>query len=126
MMFFQYISWHFYDVPGAIIRAWRDFIYFILNYFSVPALLKTFFSHWHRYFSSYGKGFNPKRFVETLVLNTMSRVIGMLFRTVFILLGVLAEAVVFILGLIALLLWLILPFLLIAGFIFGLKLIFNV
>lgn len=126
MVFFQYLIWHFIDTPRAFASAWRNYLYFVLNYFSVPLLLKTFFSHWHKYGSSYGKGFDPKRYVETFVLNAMSRVIGMVLRTVFIILGLAAEVFVFAIGLAILLLWIILPVLLVAGFIFGLRLIIYV
>lgn len=123
MIFFQYLAWHFIDVPRAFGRAWRNYLYFVLNYFSVPLLLKTFFSHWRRYASSYGKGFNPRRYVEALVFNAMSRVIGMILRTLFIILGIGAEAFIFCAGLIILMLWIILPVLLVAGFVFGIRLI---
>jgi len=126
MVFFQYLIWHFVDTPRAFARAWRNYLYFVLNYFSVPLLLKTFFSHWHRYASSYGKGFNPRRYVETFVLNAMSRVIGMILRSVFVTLGLAAEVFVFAIGLAILLLWIILPVLLVAGFIFGVRLIIYV
>lgn len=126
MVFFEYLIWHFKDAPLAICRAWRNYLYFALNYFSVPLLLRTFFSPWRRYAASYGKGFNPKRFVETLVFNLMSRVIGVVFRFVFIIIGILAEAGLFGLGLAVLVLWLILPILLCVFLITGIKLLFYV
>jgi hypothetical protein len=90
----------------------------------VPLLLRTFFSHWRRYSSSYGRGFSPKRYLEVLVFNIMSRVIGMVLRAVFIALGVAAEVLVILLGAIVLLSWLFLPVILIIGFVFGIRLIF--
>jgi len=126
MIFFQYLAWHFVDTPRTFGRAWRNYLYFVLNYFSVPLLLKTFFSHWRRYASPYGKGFDPKRYIETFVFNVMSRVIGMILRTLFIILGIVAETFVFSVGLAILLVWIILPLVLVAGFVFGIRLIIYV
>jgi len=53
----------------------------------------------------------------------MSRSIGMVIRTVFIIIGLLIEILILIGGMIVFIGWLALPFLLIFGFIFGVKLI---
>lgn len=122
-IFLQGLVWQFFDVPKAILGAWKTFLLFNLNYFSVPILLRTFFSHWRRYYYSYGKRWDPKRYFEAFVFNMMSRIIGAILRTVFIVLGLAVEILIILGGAVVFLGWLVLPFFLIFGLIFGLKLI---
>jgi len=119
----QSLIWQFFDVPKAILKAWQNFLLFNLNYFSVPTLLKTFFSHWRRYGSPYGKVFEVWKNFEVFVFNMMSRIIGAILRTIFIIVGLLLEILIILIGAVIFLGWIILPFLLIAGLLFGLKLL---
>ena len=95
-----------------------------LNYFSVPTLLKTFFSHWHRYYSPYSKVFDLWVNFESFVFNMMSRIIGAILRTFLIIIGIVSEVLILIAGFFILLFWLALLFLLAGGFSFGFKLLF--
>jgi len=120
----KYLIWHFYDVPEDILKAWRNFLKFNLNYFSIPLLIKTLFSHWRRYAMSYGKRLDFGRYFETFVFNMMSRGIGAILRISLILIGLLVEIFLFFLGTIIFLLWLLLPLLLVGGLGFGFRLLF--
>jgi len=116
-----YFQWHFFDVPKGILKAWKNFLLFNLNYFSIPLLLKTFFSHWRRYRYSYGRGFDLGRYFEVFTFNLLSRVLGAIMRSILILLGLVGEIFIVFLGLILFLAWLILPAFLIFGLYFGLR-----
>jgi len=122
-IFIQYLEWQFFDVPKNILQAWQNCLRFNLNYWSVPLLLKTLFSHWRRYQYSYGKGLNFKRYFEAFTFNMISRVLGSIMRSVLIVLGLLTEIFVFLAGAIVFLIWLILPFLLAGGFFYGFKIL---
>jgi len=119
-----YLQWQFFDAPANILKGWKNYLKFNLNYFSVPTLLRTLFSPWHRYRMDYGKRFDPGRYFEAFVFNSMSRVIGAVLRVFFILTGLLIELFLFFAGLILFLGWLILPFLLIAAFLYGFTILF--
>lgn len=112
------------DTPKGILRAWGNCLKFNLNYWSVPLLLKTLFSHWRRYRYSYGRGFDFKRYFEAFTFNMISRVLGALMRVVLITLGLFTEILVFLAGAVVFLIWLILPLLLIMGFFYGFKILF--
>lgn len=119
----QYLQWHFFDIPKEIFKGWKNFLRFNLNYWSLPLLFKTFFSHWRKYRSAYAKGFDIKNLIEVFTFNSISRIIGAILRTLFIIISLFFEIALFVLGLAVILLWFFLPFLLIAGIVFGFKLI---
>lgn len=119
-----YLEWHFMDRPKAIFEGWMNFLKFNLNYWSVPVLLKTYFSHWRRYQYSYGKGFNFGRYLEAFSFNIISRVIGAFMRSFLIISGLFTEFFIFAFGLFVFLLWLILPALLFLGFLYGFRILF--
>jgi hypothetical protein len=120
----QYLIWQFFDVPRQLLLAWKNFLLFNLNYFSVPLLLRTFFSPWRRYKWSYGKGFDARRYLEVFFSNLTSRILGAIVRSFLVAAGLIVEILIIFSGLIAFFGWLLLPLLLIWGFIFGLKVIF--
>jgi len=120
---FQALVWQFYDVPLGIMKGWKTFLLFNLNYFSVPTLIGTYLSPWRRYRSDYGQIFEVWKNFETLVFNLMSRIIGAILRTFFIIIGIITEIIIFFIGWMVLFVWVISPIILIAGFIFGFTLL---
>ena len=120
-IFLKLLVWHFYDAPKGILKAFKNFLVFNFNYFSVGLLAKTLFSHWRRYREFYPRGFDIKRYFSVFVGNMISRILGALVRTVVIIIGLVIEVAIFLAGLIVFLVWLFSPILLILGFYFGLK-----
>ena len=122
-IFLQYLIWQFFDVPKNILVGWRNFLLFNLNYFSLPLLLKTFFSPWRRFRWYYPRGFDIGKYLETFFSNLISRFLGAGVRIVLIFFGLLVEIFLILGGFFLFLGWLILPFLLIWGIWFGFKII---
>ena len=120
----QWLSWQFFDMPKEILKAWRNFLKFNLNYFSVGLLLKTLFSPWRRIQVSYGKGFDISRYFSAFASNMIFRFLGAIVRSFLILAALFVELLIVALGTIIVLGWLVLPFLLIGGFVFGIYVIF--
>jgi len=120
-IFLQFLVWHFYEVTGGILKAFKNFLFFNFNYFSIGLLAKTLFSHWRRFRESYGRGFDIKRYFEAFVTNMISRILGAIVRTVVIIIGLVVEVFIFIGGIIVFLTWIFLPILLLLGLYFGLK-----
>jgi hypothetical protein len=122
-IFWQWISWQFFDIPKNILKAWKNFLRFGFFYFSIPLLLKTLFSPWRRYIWFYPRGFDIGKYLEVWISNLMSRIIGAMMRIFLIIFGVIYEIFIFFVGAIVFSGWLILPVLLTAGLIFGFKVI---
>jgi hypothetical protein len=122
-IFFQYLSWQFLEVPGNILKGWRNFLKFNLNYFSIPLLLKSLFSPWRRYRLPYSRGFDIGKYFETLISNLIFRILGAVMRTFLIIAGLLVEIFLIFAGAIIFLGWLILPLLLIFGLFHGIRIL---
>jgi len=120
-MLLKVLTWHFYDAPKGILKAFKNFLLFNFNYFSIGLLAKTLFSHWRRYVESYGRGFDIKRYLGAFAGNMISRVLGAIIRTITIIIGLMVEVFILLGGLIVFLTWLFLPILLLFGLYLGLK-----
>lgn len=125
MVLIQFLSWYFIESPKAILRGLANLLYFNLNYFSIPILLKTLFSHWHRYRLSYGRGFSPSRYAEVFIFNMFSRIIGAIVRIIFIIIGVFFEIFLLGGGIFVFLVWFFLPLIIVYSFIQGIFLILS-
>lgn len=123
-IFTLWLQWHFFEASREVLKAWKNFLLFNLNYFSIPLLLKTFFSPWRRYRWSYGRGFDIKVYFETAVSNLFSRSVGAVVRSFLICIGLLAEIFIILAGAIIFLGWILLPALLVFGLILGIKILF--
>jgi len=119
-----WVQWYFYEVPREILSGWKNFLSFGLNFFSIPLLLKTLFSHWKRYHWARSRGFDIGEYFSVLFSNLMSRFIGAMARSFLILVGLIFEFFIFLSGSIIFLGWFILPIILILGTLIGLALIF--
>jgi len=119
----QWILWQFFEVPKELLKAWKNFLLFNLNYFSVPLLLKTLFSPWRRYKVSTGKGLDLGRFFEAVFSNLIFRLLGAIMRGFMIILGLLTEIFIILAGITIFFGWLLLPVLLVWGFIFGIQIL---
>ncbi len=122
-IFLQWLSWHFFDVPRSILIAWKNFLRFNLNYFSIPLLLKTLFSPWRRYQFTYGKGFDIGRYFTVFFSNLIFRLLGAVMRGFLIIIGLLVEIFIIFAGFMVFLGWLILPILLIFGLYHGFRIL---
>ena len=122
----KWLVWHFFEVPKKILQGFWNFLVFNINYFSISLLLKTLFSHWRRYRDFYGRGFDPKRYAQVFISNTISRILGALIRIVTILIGLIVEFFIFLGGIFLFLIWCFLPLIIIFLFFSGLQLLFNI
>ena len=122
-IFSQFIFWYFFEVPKKILKAWKNFLSFNLEFFSLSLLFKTFFAPWRKYIWTYPKSFDLTKYLEVFFSNLISRALGMIIRAALIFIGVLTQILIFLIGMIVLFGWLILPGLLLMGLGFGLKMI---
>jgi hypothetical protein len=123
-IFLKWIWWQFFEVPKNILKAWKNFLKFGLNYFSTPLLIRTLFYPWRKYKWLYPRGFQLGDYFEALFSNAIFRILGALFRSVFIIIGIFFEILIFFIGLSIFLAWLILPLFLVFCIYHGFRLFF--
>ncbi len=118
-----WLEWHFVDATLFLIKAWRNILLFNLQFFSVSFLFRTLFAHWHRYRWYYRGGFNPSRYLEVALSNSISRILGAIMRVFLIFAAIVVEILILVAGALLLGLWLALPFLTFLIFILAYRLI---
>jgi len=110
----SWLVWHFLQMPMFLFFIWKNFIYFGLDFFSMPLLAATLISPWRRYKWQYPRGFDIRGYFEIFISNIFSRLIGLICRSFLIIVGVIAMAFIFAIGGIFILFWILEPFILAA------------
>lgn len=121
MIVLEFLLWYFVKVPQKILGAWRNFLKFNIEFFSIPLLLKTLFAHWRKYKWAYPRGFDLGVYLEVWFSNLISRTLGAIVRLFLIFIGILAEIIIFFAGAIVFLGWLALPSLLLILLLLGIE-----
>ncbi len=105
----DYIGWHYGAAFRSIIAIWTNLMWFAVHFFSIPMLLRTLFSPWRRVQEQYQIRNGLQRFFEALVVNVMTRIIGMLMRLTIILCGLIILSVLFFGIVVFLIFWVLAP-----------------
>ncbi len=106
----DFLFWYFVVAPKNIVKITGDFLVANINYFSMRLHFRTLFAYWHRDFEVYEGGVDIGKYFSMVVVNTMSRLVGSLIRSLTILLGILVEAIIGLFGAVTFVLWFSLPF----------------
>ena len=114
-----YIKWHYTEGFKDLSRNWKSFIAFVLHFFSIGLLFRTWFAPFGRLDEEYRKEFGAEVFFETLVTNTLMRVVGFVLRAFVIVIGLLTLLFMVVLGPVALVLWALAPFIILFLFTLG-------
>ena len=63
-VFFEYLDWHYRAGIVELLRLWGNIHWFFHNFFSVPILVRPFFTPFHRLQEKYARGPQIERFFE--------------------------------------------------------------
>lgn len=121
---FYYIVWHYTRAIREGFSIWKNFMWFLYHFFSIPILTKTYFSKFERLGEGYKKGIYLKHNLSTFLVNSLMRLVGVCVRSVVIIVGVVSIVGAVIFGLSALVVWILFPLLLIFSLITGLVKLF--
>jgi hypothetical protein len=120
---FYYVSWHYTQAVHDLVGIVFNFIWFFYEFFSIPLLLKTLFSPFHRLGEKYSQKFDIWSWFQTFTINMIMRMVGFLIRFFLILIGIFFILLTCVLGIVFLVAWLTAPLLLMFAFSYGIKLI---
>lgn len=104
-----WLAWHFYEAPAFLFSVWKNYLLFVLDYFSMPLLLSTLFSPWRKTAWSYSRKFVIGEYLGNIITNTFSRILGAILRLVLIIAGIMVELLVAIMGAAVMVCWILLP-----------------
>jgi ATP-dependent Clp protease ATP-binding subunit ClpA len=126
MFVFDYFLWHYLQAPKKYLQIWGNYLRYFVGYlFPVGSLLKTLLAPWKRDVLSYGRGFELKKWLETMVMNQFSRVIGAVIRSIVIVFALFVEFFAFIFGFLGFIFWLGWPFFLASSLVSSVYLLFQ-
>ena len=121
----HYLSWHYSVALASFSVIYRDIIFFVADYFSLPILLKSFFAPWRRLAEPYPENkFNLSEIAAVVVVNSLMRLVGVIMRSIIIIVGLIVLVATIIFYPIILLLWLALPVIVLLFLLVGSKLLF--
>lgn len=118
-----YLRWHYSKAVFSLSKIWINFLFFILNYFSIKLLFLNFFSPWKRMADSYPKAFDLKKYFFVFIANIITRIVGMILRTILIIVGLFCFTAFILLYPLIIIIWLALPLIVIFLICLGLTLI---
>jgi len=120
-----YLKWHYGKAVRSLGSVWKNFLYFILDFFSIQLLFENFFDPWKKMTDPYPSLIEFKEFFYILVTNIITRIIGIIMRTILLLIGLVCYIIFAILYPLALIIWLALPIIITVMIISSLYLIFK-
>ncbi len=123
LVFIYYTYWHYTHAPRDIFQIWKNFLWFFLNFFSIPLLLMSLFAPFERLDEKPRKGFDLEAIGEALIVNILMRIVGFAVRAGTIAIGLVFLAVTFFGGILFLLAWLLMPLLILSLIVAGMFLI---
>ncbi len=121
----HYILWHYTTAFGEILHVWKNLLWFTYNFFSIPQMLRSFFSPWKRMTEERGNTFNFEDLAGFIIINIISRIVGMILRTIVLFFGLLAILILITGIVLTYIFWLLAPVLLVTCMYYGLVLIFS-
>jgi len=104
-----YLKWHYGKALVSLTKIWKNFLYFIFEFFSIKPLFKNFFDPWKRMADSYPSSFDIKKYLFTLIANSIVRIVGMMMRAFLIIIGLFCYILLILIYPLALAIWILLP-----------------
>lgn len=115
----HYLLWHYSEAYKQLFGVWRNIIWFVIHFFSIPQLLMTLFSPWKRMVEERKKSWDIEDFASRIIINIISRIIGAIMRMGVIAVGLVSLSVTLFAAITTYTLWLIAPLIIVASFILG-------
>lgn len=126
ILFWQILVWHYFVAPIQFIKIWRDLMWFLYHFFSIPVLTSTLFSKWKRIGEVRHKRLDIGDFLATFFVNTVMRIVGFFIRSVTIIVGILSIVLFIGIGMVLFVAWFLYPVVVVILFVAGWKLLLGI
>lgn len=87
LLLLDYASWHYSTALRAGFHLWMNLVLYVTHQFMIGMHARTLFAPWHRMTESRSKKWDWEDWATTVLVNTVSRLLGFLLRSVIILAG---------------------------------------
>lgn len=121
----EYFLWHYTAALRLHINIVSNLLWFAYHFFSVPVLVRTLFAPWRRSHISYHLEFHPKVIAETIVLNSIMRILGFVFRFFVLVFGLTVCVLIALAGVVSFIVWFFLPIIIFLSFIKAVDLLIS-
>lgn len=122
----DYTAWHYSRAFREGWRIWTALVWFAIHLFAIPLHLKTLFTRFRKLGEPYPAGFQIRPFLSALLINTVTRIMGVLMRLGIIIIGLVAVGGLIAAGIITVLAWIAFPAVVLAAWTVGILLILGV
>ena len=109
----DYFVWHYTQAWWQMWGVWRNFLFVVVHYFSIPQLMKSWFAPFKRTVEGRGDKFSLEDLAAYIIINFLSRVVGAIARTGIIVIGLIALLLTIVGGFVTYLFWMVAPFMII-------------
>jgi hypothetical protein len=119
----HYLLWHYTRAFKEIFHVWFNLIWFVIHFFSISQLMRSWFSPWKRMVEDRGRTWNMEDLAGYVIIGFISRIVGFLVRSVVIVMGLFFLLLTIIGGLITYVFWIMAPLVIIGLLGFGITLL---
>lgn len=123
-VFSGYFKWHYGRSFLEFFKIVKNFLAFLVHFFSFKLLLKSLFHPWHRMREDYPKS-DLGAFFESLLVNVLMRIVGFVSRIIIIFIGILTLFASLALSILMVMVWVFLPFIALGCIIAGVSIILK-
>jgi hypothetical protein len=121
----HYLLWHYSRAYLEIFHVWLNFLWFVIHYFSMPQLFRSWFAPWKRITEERGNTWNVEDFAGFILIGLLSRLIGFILRSTVLALGLITLLLTICIGFVTYIFWLSAPLFIIILFGTGVTLLFS-
>lgn len=115
----HYVRWHYTHGFQTFFRIWGNFIWGVEHFFGIGNLGRSLFAPWKRMTESSHGAWNFEAVAGALVVNLVSRLLGLVIRLLLIFIGAIFVLLTITFGVAALVTWLFAPIVVTAGLGYG-------
>jgi hypothetical protein len=120
----DYTIWHYSTALVAFVRLYKNFWWFLVQFFSIPQLTSSLFAPYKRITERRGSLLDIEAWFSFIIINTISRLIGFCIRVCIIGFGLACLFILLVSSVLTYGFWLVAPGLLVYCFGYGLYLLF--
>ncbi len=120
----DYLIWHYTTALVSFVRVYKNFWWFLTQFFSIPQLLESLISPYKQITETRARLFDVEGWLGYIIINVVSRIIGLVTRLVIISWGITSLVGLSIFATIIYALFVIAPFLIVVSFGYGMYLLF--